>query len=95
MTTSQSTSTPSQTGSSVTRVLIVVEGIVTVLLCLVAFPIGAALVVANAAMAIVTRGTNRKLFAVFAIAGAVVCIAVALILPGVSSSGELGPVVRL
>jgi len=78
----------------VTRALIAVEGIVTVILCLVALPIGAALVVANAAMAIITNGTNRKLFTLFAIAGAVVCIAVALFLPGVSSSVDVGPVVR-
>jgi len=80
------TTTNSPTGSRyeaylfVTRVLIVAQGAITLFACFLVFPLGAALVIANGAMAIATRGRNRKLFAGFAIAGGVVCILLALFL---------------
>ena len=79
----------------VTRVLIVAQGVVTLLACLFLFPLGAAMVLTNGVLAIATRGTDRRLFAAVAVAGALICIVFALVLPGVSISSNLGPVVQL
>ncbi|RZU66452.1 hypothetical protein EV379_2809 [Microterricola gilva] len=77
------------------RVLIVVQGAVTLLACLFLFPLGAAMVLTNGVLAVATRGADRRLFAGIAIAGALLCIVLALVLSAVSTSSNLGPVVRL
>ena len=79
----------------VTRVLVVAQGAITLFACFLVFPLGAALVIANGVMAIATRGRNRTLFAGFAIAGAVVCILLALFLPAASYTTHVEPAVKL
>jgi hypothetical protein len=79
----------------VTRTLIIVQGLATVVMCLIAFPLGAVLVVVNGVLAIVARGTNRRLFAGFAIAGAAICLVIAFFAVGASVSGEVGTSTKL
>jgi hypothetical protein len=96
MTTTNSPTRPrSEIYPFVNRALIVVQGAITLFACFFVFPLGAALVIANGAMAIATRGLNRKLFTAFAIAGAVICILMALFLPAVSYSVHVGPATKL
>lgn len=97
MTTSSlpTTRSRSETYHFVTRALVIAQGAITLVACFLVFPLGAALVVTNGVLAIITRGTNRRLFAGFAIAGAAICIAIALFLTGVAFSGDVGPVTEL
>lgn len=57
---------------------IVIEGVLTLGAVLLILPLGIALIVVNAVLAVATRGMNRKLFACFAIAGAVLCLVVSM-----------------
>lgn len=75
------------TKERVIRVLIVVQGVITVGLTMVYLPVGLVAVVLNAALAFTSRGVKRKLFAGFAIAGAVVGLAIGLGLMAASGSG--------
>lgn len=68
--------------------LIAVQGLLTIFLSLVALPVGAAMILANAVLAFATRGANRRLFAGFAIAGAIAAVLVGLLLVAVPGSGS-------
>lgn len=65
------------------RVLIAMLGLLAIVMAFVVYPVGIALTVLNVIMAIVTRGMERVMFVVFAVAGAVICIALGLFLPGI------------
>ncbi len=93
--TNSPTESRSETYLFVTRALIVAQGVITLLACFFVLPLGVALAIANGAMAIATRGLNRKLFTAFAIAGVVICILIALLLPAVSYSVHVGPATKL
>ena len=92
---SPTTRSHSETHQFVTRALIVVQGVVTLLTCLIALPFGAVLVVVNGVLAIIARGTNRRLFAGFAIAGAVICFVIAFFAIGATVSGGVGTPTKL
>ena len=85
-TTNSPVSTRAESRRILVRVLIIAEGALTLFACFVIFPLGAALALANGAMAIASRGTNRKMFAAISIAGIVVALLVALLLPAVSTA---------
>lgn len=59
---------------------IVLWGVLSLAAAVLALPIGAVLALANGVLAVVMRGTKRKLFMAFATMGAVVCVALCLTL---------------
>lgn len=71
----------------VTRVLIIAQGLLTVGMTMVFLPVGVAAVIANAVLAFVAHGVNRRLLAGFAIAGAIVALIVGLGFLAVAPSG--------
>lgn len=73
--------------STVLRAVIIAQGVLTVWLAFAFLPLGIVAMLANAVLAFTSHGTNRRLFAGFAIAAAVVCAGVGLGLMAVSPSG--------
>lgn len=71
--------------SALAALVVVAQGLLTVWLSFAFIPVGAALVVANIVGAIVTRGTVRTLFIVFASIGGVICAFILLFLVAVGS----------
>jgi hypothetical protein len=71
-------SSSERTRAGWTHAAIIIEGTLTLIAVLVAFPFGVALVVTNAVLAVVARGITRKLFAGCAIAGAALCVVLSL-----------------
>lgn len=78
---------PSLADRSWVGALIILQGIVSIALVLVYFPAGMVAVIANAIAAVASRGVHRKLFATFAIVGALLCLIIGLTLLSVSFSG--------
>lgn len=54
------------------RVVIIAQGILTVWLALAILPLGVVAMLVNAVLAFASRGTDRRLFAGFALAAAVI-----------------------
>lgn len=67
--------------------LIILQGFVTIALVFAYFPVGVFAVVVNIAAACTSRGAHRKLFALFAIVGASLCLIIGMTLFAVSYSG--------
>lgn len=59
---------------------IVLWGVISLGSAVLALPVGVALALVNGVLAVVTHGMKRKLFIAFAIAGAIVCVALSLTL---------------
>lgn len=91
-TTSSASSARSATNQVVKRALIIVQGVVTLFVCLIAFPFGAILAITNGILAFGASGTNRRLLAGFAIMGVLICLVIWLFLTPASVSGDVGPV---
>lgn len=67
--------------------LIILQGFVTIALVFAYFPVGVFAVVVNVVAAVTSRGAHRKLFASFAIVGALLCLIIGITLFAVSYSG--------
>ncbi|MBN9612618.1 MAG: hypothetical protein J0H64_04000 [Actinobacteria bacterium] len=74
------------------RFLVFAQGLLTVFLSLLFFPVGAVLVVANGVMAFFVGGVNRAMFIIFAVVGGVICAGIALFLLPASYTMEPVPV---
>jgi hypothetical protein len=87
---------PTTTGlTKVAIVLLLLNAVVTITTCLVALPVGIALVVVNAVASAATRGQLRVSLAVVSAAGAAAAAVLLLWFTGVSYETGVGPNVRL
>jgi len=81
---------PSRARLTIEGSLILLQGVITLISAIMLSPVGAVLIIANAAAALGTQGNRRTAFAAVAITAAVAYTLVAAFIPAVSSTTEVG-----